>query len=150
MSPASSLVVVKILPARPERVFRAWTRPEIMAQWFFPAPTWTTRATADFRIGGAYRLEMLDPQGKVHLQFGEYREIDPPRRLVFTWTCPDLAVEDSLVLVELRSQGDQTELTLTHTLPPDPKIRHEHEEGWNGCLGHLDRFLALNPDGDRT
>jgi uncharacterized protein YndB with AHSA1/START domain len=112
-----------------------------MARWFFPDPTWTATATADLRVGGRYEVSMRDAAGGLHLQFGEYREILPVSRLVFTWTCPDLAVKDSVVIVELREHGNSTELLLTHELPPDEKILREHEGGWTGCLRSLESFL---------
>ena len=85
---------------------------------------------------------MLDAAGGRHTQFGEYREIVPVSRLVFTWTCPELSVVDSVVTVELSDRGERTELSLVHELPPDPKIQRGHEEGWTGCLGNLEKMLS--------
>jgi len=133
--------VKRTLPARREIVFSAWTRPELMARWFFPDPSWTATVTAELRVGGRYEVAMRDPGGALHVQFGEYREVVPVSRLVFTWSCPDLGVKDSVVTVELHARGARTDLLLTHELPPEPKIRHEHEEGWNGCLGNLESLL---------
>jgi uncharacterized protein YndB with AHSA1/START domain len=84
---------------------------------------------------------MREPSGTNHRQFGEYREVVPHSRLVFTWSCPDLGVVDSVVTVTLAPHDSGTALTLSHELPPDPKIRAEHEGGWNGCLGSLETFL---------
>ena len=139
---SSTLVIRKTLAATRERVFDAWSRPELMVQWFFPMPDWRAVVEADVRVGGRYAIEMIDPAGGVHAQSGEYREIRRPSRLVFTWTCVELEVEGSLVTVELEARGDATELVLTHQLRPDPRILREHEGGWNGCLGQLERFLG--------
>jgi len=139
--PVDGITVKRVLRARRERVFEAWTRPDLMARWFFPGADWTVVVTCDLAVGGSYELEMRDAQGERHLQFGRYREIAPVSRLVFTWSCPDLGVMDSVVTVELADRGDETELVLTHELPPEPKIRRGHEEGWEGCLGNLDKFL---------
>ncbi len=135
--PFDGVSVRRVLPARRARVFAAWTRAELMARWFFPGQGWTVDVTSDLRIGGSYRVAMKDTTGGQHLQFGEYREIVPVSRLVFTWNCPDLGVAGSVVTIDLVEQGDRTELLLTHELPPDPKIRRGHEEGWHGCLGNL-------------
>jgi len=137
----SGISLMRTLSARRELVFSAWTRPELMARWFFPDPSWTATVSAELRVGGHYEVSMRDTEGGVHLQFGEYREIVPVSRLVFTWSCPDLGVKDSIVTVELEERGALTELLLTHELPPDPKIRREHEGGWTGCLGNLESFL---------
>jgi uncharacterized protein YndB with AHSA1/START domain len=140
--PIDGISVRRLLKAGRARVFEAWSRPDLMARWFFPGDGWTVAVTSDFKVGGRYELDMRDAEGGRHMQFGEYREIVPISRLVFTWSCPDLKVVDSVVTVELVEQGDRTELILTHELPPEPKIRRGHEEGWEGCLGNLEKMLG--------
>src|SRR6266851_6873561 len=136
--PTDGASVRRLLQAPRERVFEAWTRPDLMARWFFPGQRWTTAITSDLRVGGHYEVAMRDAEGNQHIQFGEYREIVPVSRLVFTWSCPALSVVDSVVTVDLIDHGQRTELCLTQELPPDPKIRRGHEEGWEGCLGNLE------------
>jgi uncharacterized protein YndB with AHSA1/START domain len=143
-----SVVVKRTVAARPARVFAAWCRPELMARWFFPAPDWRADVTADVRIGGRYRVVMHDPAGGVHVQEGAYKAIEPDTRLVFTWTCVELGVGDSLVTLELRDLGAQTELTISHDLPDDPAVVREHEEGWTGCLESLARYLETRTKED--
>ena len=140
--PTSGITVRRLLKARRERVFEAWTHPELMARWFFTAEGWTAAITSDLKVGGRYEVAMRDAKGGTHTQFGQYREIVPVSRLVFTWNCPELEVVDSVVTVDLADHGDRTELVLTHELPPDPKIRRGHEEGWGGCLGNLEKMLS--------
>jgi uncharacterized protein YndB with AHSA1/START domain len=147
--PIDGVSVRRMLQAPRSRVFEAWTRPDWMARWFFPGEGWTAVVTSDFKVGGRYEIDMRDHEGARHNQFGEYREIVPDSRLVFTWNCPELAVVGSVVTVELSDHGERTELVLTHELPPEPKIRRGHEEGWIGCLGNLDAFLNLD-DSTRT
>jgi len=136
------ITVRRVLSSPCKQVFEAWTRPELMARWFFAGVGWTTKVTADLRVGGRYQLSMRDASGTVHEQFGEYREIVPVTRLVFTWSCPDLGLVDSVVTINLVDLGARTELELTHVLPPDPKVRRGHEEGWIGCLTNLERLLG--------
>jgi uncharacterized protein YndB with AHSA1/START domain len=137
----SVVVVKRAFATQPARVFAAWCRPELMAQWFFPSLGWRAEVTADVRVGGRYRVAMHDPAGGVHVQEGAYASIEPDTRLVFTWTCLELGVADSLVTVELRDVGGKTELTLSHELPDDATILREHEGGWNGCLESLARYI---------
>ena len=137
----STVVVKRAFAARPARLFAAWCRPELMAQWFFPAPGWRAEVAADVRVGGRYRVAMHDPAGGVHVQEGAYTSIEPDSRLAFTWTCLELGVADSLVTVELRDLGPKTELTISHELPDDATIRREHEGGWRGCLESLARYI---------
>ena len=139
--PFEGISVKRLLKAPRERVFEAWTRPDLMARWFFPGSDWTAAIKSDLRVGGAWEVVMHDAAGGRHAQFGEYREIAPGSRLVFTWSCPDLGVVDSVVSVELADHEGLTELRLTHELPPDPNVRRGHEEGWQGCLGNLERLL---------
>jgi len=119
-----------------------------MAQWFFPAPGWRADVTADVRVGGRYRVAMYDPAGGVHVQEGAYASIEPDSRLVFTWTCLELGVADSLVTVDLRDVGGKTELTISHDLPDDAAILREHEGGWNGCLESLARHIGTETKED--
>jgi uncharacterized protein YndB with AHSA1/START domain len=147
--PIDEVSVRRILKARRERVFEAWTRPDLMARWFFAGEGWTTAVTAELRVGGRYEIVMKDAAGSQHLQFGEYREIVPVSRLVFTWSCPALKVTDSVVTVDLVDHGERTELLLTHELPPDPNVRRAHHEGWTGCLGNLEKFIE-QPETGRT
>jgi uncharacterized protein YndB with AHSA1/START domain len=148
--PTSGVSIRRLLHARRELVFEAWTRPELMARWFFADDGWTAAITSDLKVGGRYEVAMRDAAGGRHTQFGEYREIVPVSRLVFTWSCPELEVVDSVVTVDLVDHGQRTELLLTHELPPDPKIRRSHEEGWEGCLGNLEKLLSNDETkGDR-
>jgi uncharacterized protein YndB with AHSA1/START domain len=135
------LIIRRTLPATPQRIWDAWTRPEVMCRWFYPAPRWSAKVDADVRVGGRYRLEMRDENGQLHVQHGEYRIIEPLSRLVFTWTCEEVGVVDSVVTLELTGKGTQTELVLRHELPEDPNVRKRHEEGWAGCLAQLERLM---------
>lgn len=139
--PMDGVSVRRFLQARRERVFEAWTRPDLMARWFFPGDGWTAAITSDLKVGGRYEIAMHDAAGGRHTQFGEYREIVPVSRIVFTWNSPKHEVVDSVVTVDLVDHGQRTELFLTHELPPDPKIRRGHQEGWEGCLGNLEKLL---------
>jgi uncharacterized protein YndB with AHSA1/START domain len=112
-----------------------------MAMWFFPAAGWRAEVSADVRVGGHYRVTMHDPSGGLHVQEGVYRSLEPISRLVFTWRCAELGVEDSVVTVELADRGTQTEVVLSHELPDEPTILREHEGGWIGCLDSLARWV---------
>jgi uncharacterized protein YndB with AHSA1/START domain len=118
--PLAGIQLTRMLQARRERVFRAWTRPELMARWFFPGEGWACSVTAELREGGRWEVVMTDD------------------------------VVDSVVTLELRELARGTELTLTHELPADPKVRQGHEEGWEGCLGNLAKHLLDIQEGDET
>ncbi len=138
-----SLTLTRILNAPRERVFAAWTDPALLAQWFMPAPGFTTTATNDLRRGGSYSISMRNPNGTLHAATGKYMEIVPPERLVFTWSSvqdPALAT-DTLVTVQLRDLGGKTELTLVHTQLPTAESAQRHEGGWTGCLNNFQLYF---------
>jgi len=68
----------------PERLFDAWTQPEILSKWFAPHPWSVPEAQCDLRIGGASRLVMRGPDRVEFPNVGVYLEIEPGRRLVMT------------------------------------------------------------------
>ncbi len=129
-----------------ERVFRAFTEPGRLARWFSPGPEIGTEVLAlDLRKGGAYRLRFRMPGGEAPVVTGRYLEIEPPARLVFTWTweAPDPhAGTETRVTVELVRRGEGTEVTVTHDAFPDEPTRARHEDGWRGTLARLESTLA--------
>ena len=143
-SPAAetTLQIKRTFQAPREKVFRAWTEPEEMKRWCAPTEEYETRAEVDLRVGGKYRIEMKHPSGSVHTAIGEYREVEPPSKLVYTWSWEDGTVEDTLVTVEFRDLGSATEVTLTHDLFPTDEWRDKHSQGWTGCLGRLEKRLG--------
>jgi uncharacterized protein YndB with AHSA1/START domain len=130
--------------AAPEQVFDAWTSPAVLERWWAAAPTWTSPGCeVDLREGGRYLLRMRDEDGELHVVGGEYREVDRPRRLVYTWCWEG---EDgphpghvSLVTVEFHAQGEQTTVVLEHSGLASLESREGHGEGWNACLDNLAR-----------
>jgi uncharacterized protein YndB with AHSA1/START domain len=130
--------------APPERVFAAWTEPAVLRRWWAAVQGWqTSSAAVDLRPGGRYRLSMRDPAaGAEYSVSGEYVEIVPPDRLVYTWTWEGEAEimrgsEGTLVTVEFAPDGDGTEVVITHSGFVDERIRDLHGEGWSGCLANL-------------
>jgi uncharacterized protein YndB with AHSA1/START domain len=78
------LVLTRIIDAPRAKVFRAWTDPELLKQWFAPLPYTTPVAELDVRPGGANFIVMRDPQGNDLPNRGVYLEVVPNERLVFT------------------------------------------------------------------
>lgn len=128
-----------------EQVFDAWTNPEVLRRWWAVGPTWDTPlAEVDPREGGSYRLSMRTDTGEVHTVHGEYREVQPPARLAYTWSWdegPEAAMagsESTLVVVEFVEDGDGTLVRLTHSGFADERIRDMHNQGWQGVLANLE------------
>jgi uncharacterized protein YndB with AHSA1/START domain len=129
------------LAAHPERVWRALTRPEALAAWFWP-PSFHTVVTAEPWPGGRLRIEAA-----AMAVDGEYVEVQPPHRLSFTWRWVG-EEEETLVTIELAPAGAGTLLTLVHARFEDETTRDEHTTGWSDCLGRLPAFLAEDLDAD--
>jgi uncharacterized protein YndB with AHSA1/START domain len=132
VSGPGSLQIEHILPAPPEDVFAAWTTPERMARWM--SPEGSAQAQADPRVGGVFRVIMGEHEQLEHT--GEYLEVDPPRRLVFTWASPSTGPEPSEVTVELHPHEDSTRLVLTHEKLPAEAV-DGHRNGWGTMLDLL-------------
>ena len=141
---APSLTIVRKYPSPPHKVWNSWTTSAALKQWMAPSRNFTTTVVEfDLRVGGRYRIAMKGPDGKEHDVSGVYRRITPERRLEFTWAWKGTPERESLVEIELRPTADGTELTLTHSQLFDQEASDQHNKGWLGCLGELERFLAL-------
>lgn len=134
--------LTRVLPATPAEVFEAWTRPEILSRWFAPGELRAEVAELDPRPGGRYRVAMHHPSGATHVVTGSYREVVPPERLVFSWAWEGEDAPETLVTVEFRPVGDNTEMLFTHEGFPTAEARDQHLHGWTGSAGKLAELLA--------
>jgi uncharacterized protein YndB with AHSA1/START domain len=137
-----SLTLTRRFEAPPQKVWRAWTDPEAMKQWWRPDETFSTLLTeADVRVGGRFRVVMKDAKGEEFDASGVYREVIENRKLVFTWAWKQTPERESLVTVTLRPAGGGTELELRHEQFFDTQDRDSHELGWRGALVQLERTV---------
>lgn len=126
----------RIIPAPPARVFAAWLDADALASFMYPAAgSSVVKAEADPRVGGRF-LVVMRVGGKDLPHSGEYRVIEPDRRLVFTWHS-DVAPAGSEVTLRFEPVGaNQTRLSLVHTgLPLTASTAHE--AGWTHILATL-------------
>ncbi len=137
MSAKPSLTLVRRLAASPAKVYAAWTQPAQITQWMHPGQTVCVHAEADVRVGGRFRVIMREPDGEEHDVSGEYREVVPDAKLVFTWHWRSTPERVSLVSVALAVEGSVTLLTLTHEQFFDEAARDAHRGGWSDSLDHL-------------
>ena len=124
--------------ARPDTVFSFFTEQEKYARWMGIA------ASLDPVPGGQFQVTNRDGS----ITRGEFLEIDPPKRLVFTWGFdgnPDVPPGSTIVTVTLRSEGDQTILQLVHSGLPSEHWAMMHETGW---AKYLDRLGIAGSGGD--
>ncbi len=127
-----TLEISRVFQARKEAVFRAWTDEEQLSQWWGPKGFTAYIDRFDAKPGGPYRIDMRSPDGESHWLHGEFREVDPHDRLVFTWVWEqgDLAGHEMLVTVEFFAVDEATEVRLTHAKLPGEAARTAHNQGW--------------------
>jgi glutathione S-transferase len=140
----TSLEIVRFINAPTDRVYDAWTDPAQLRQWFEPEGVHPRNITADVRVGGKYRWDLTTPAGEEMSAFGEYRELIPGKKIVFTWQWDD--DEDwenrtSVVTIELFQRGGGTKLRFRHEQLPSEESRDRHNEGWNSFLNRLEQFI---------
>ena len=140
-----SLEIKRFINAPRDRVYAAWTDPVQLRQWFGPEKVQTRDLFADARVGGKFRWDLTNSEGEKMTCLGEYRELQPGKKIVFTWQWDD--DEDwenhaSVVTVELSDRDGGTELRLTHEQLPNEQSRDGHTGGWNSALDKLEKFLS--------
>ena len=141
----TSLEIIRFINVPTDHVYEAWTDPAQLRQWFGPENVRTRNITADVRVGGKYRWDLTSSEGEEMSAFGEYKELVPGKKIVFTWQwADDEAWENrtSIVTIELFERSGGTELRLKHEQLPSEESRDRHNEGWNSLLDRLEQFLV--------
>jgi uncharacterized protein YndB with AHSA1/START domain len=142
----TAIRIERTFRAPAQAVFDAWTSVEALRRWYPPGADWDTPvAEVDLRVGGRLRVVLRSPTGEEFGGGGEYREITPPTRLVFTWTWdrPETGDGTQLVEVDFSEQPDgTTKVVMTNRGLLDDATRESHREGWEGSFDNLDRVLA--------
>ena len=147
---ANDLIITRTLRAPRSTLWRAWTDPELLRQWWCPAP-WTTEVHAfDLRAGGAFHTFMQGPDGGTSDNPGSFLEVVPHSRIVFTsllladWRPhkPWLPFTAMITMEDAGAGGSRYTARVMH---PDDATREQHEklgffDGWNTCITQLDDF----------
>jgi uncharacterized protein YndB with AHSA1/START domain len=138
-----SLAFTRSFPAAPEKVWRAWTDPEAIKRWWGPGTgDPVSLAELDVRVGGRFRIVFGGPQGRDNDVQGVYKEVERPRKLVFTWTWPNSTPErESLVTLLFHKVGEGTELHFLHERLHDESVRDGHKRGWGEAFANLERYF---------
>lgn len=147
----ATLVLRRLLKAKPERAFKAWTSPEHIQQWMRPEPgMMVPLVRMDLRVGGKFRIQMKNPDGEYFTAVGEFQEVKPPEKLVYTWDWEkdgagtefgELEGKTSLITVEFLKRGNQTEFVMTHTRLATVESRDGHARGWERALESFAKFI---------
>ena len=144
------LVLSRLIDATPDKLFRAWTEPALIKQWFVPRPWTIAHAETDLRAGGGSLIVMRSPDGQEMPNAGVYLEIIPNRRLVFTdaytagWV--PSAKPFMTAIIDFEPEDGKTRYTarVRHWRAED-KAAHEamgFHAGWGQCADQLAELVA--------
>jgi uncharacterized protein YndB with AHSA1/START domain len=140
----TSLEIKRFINAPRTRVYAAWTDPAQLKEWFGPVWVRTCELIAEARVGGKFRWDVINCDGKEVTIQGDYREVVPGEKIVFTWKHSDDELWEnriSIVSVEFSDRNGGTELRLKHEQLPDDESREGHNRGWNSVLDKLEKFV---------
>lgn len=136
--------ITRVFDAPRELVWRAWTEEAELAQWLRPFGVTTDSVSFDVRVGGEYSYRMAnDETGEEFPTGGQFIEVVPHSRLVFSWGEPSAAVETAPVItLTFTEHGDRTELVLhLRGLAGEPGDGFVYD-GWDEALVNFARHLA--------
>lgn len=139
-----TLEIKRVLPAARSVVFAAFADPDKLAKWWGPEGFTVPSLEFDPHVGTSYRIEMQPPEGDPFYLTGEFREVDPPVRLAFTFVYEDPDPDDADTLVELsfRDLGDSTEVVYNQG-PFKTEVRRVlHRGGWTDSFDNLEQFIS--------
>lgn len=140
----TELFVQRVFDAPRDLVFRMWTEHEHLKRWCCPTGFTIPFSEGEIREGERFRTCMRAPDGTDHWLGGQYREIKPPERLVFTHAWQDehgRADHETLVTVTFEEQGEKTRLTLHQASFASAASRDGHREGWSETFDSLEQYL---------
>ncbi|HEX6582312.1 MAG TPA: SRPBCC domain-containing protein [Thermoleophilaceae bacterium] len=139
-----TLEITRVLPAAPPVVFRCFSDAAELASWWGPKGFKTPSLDFDPRVGERYRIEMQPPEGDPFHLTGEFREVDPPTRLAFTflWEPPDPDDVETEVALSFRDVDGSTEIALTQGPFKTEERRALHDDGWTDSLDRLEAFVS--------
>jgi uncharacterized protein YndB with AHSA1/START domain len=139
-----TLELRRILAAAPSAVFAAFSDASELADWWGPEGFTTPSLEFQPRTGDSYRIEMQPPDGDPFYLAGEFREVDPPNRLAYTfgWEDPDPDDVENLVALSFRELGESTEVALSQGPFKTEARQALHRDGWMESFDKLEKLLS--------
>ncbi|MES5096954.1 SRPBCC family protein [Agrobacterium sp. BA1120] len=148
---AHDLVLMREFDAPREKLYRAWSDPDLLKQWFCPKPWGVSHAELDLRAGGSSFIIMNGPDGEVVENRGVYLEVIPNEKLVFTdaytsaWVPAEKPFMTGIVLFEDLGDGRTKYTAIARHWTEDDKKAHEamgFHEGWGMAADQLAALVA--------
>ena len=146
MSATSELMLelTRTLPAERAAVWRAMTDASELARWWGPKGFTAPEVEFEPGVGESYRITMQPPEGDPFRLFGEFREVDPPRRLSYTFVYdpPDPDDRETVVMLALEERGEQTEVVFSQGRFATQERLELHRGGWSDSFDRLQDLLG--------
>ena len=147
----NDLVITRILDAPRELVFKAWTDPEHVMRWWGPEHYTSPACRIDLRVGGSYLFSMRSPEGQEYWSTGEYQEIVPSERIVYTDHFADAdgnivppshygmpgVPDETVITLTFEDLEGKTRMTLRHAPAPAAPMDEMARMGWNQSFDKL-------------
>lgn len=142
-----ALEIERVLPAAHPVLFAAFSDSAELAKWWGPEGFEIPEVEFDPRVGESYRIAMQPPQGDSFYLTGEFREVDPPARLAYTfvWEEPDPDDVETVADLRFRDLGESTEVVLAQGTFRTEARRALHRNGWKDSFDKLERLLSAAP-----
>jgi uncharacterized protein YndB with AHSA1/START domain len=139
-----TLEMKRVFATAPSVMFGAFSDSGELIKWWGPEGFTTPSLHFQPRVGRTYRIEMQPPDGDPFYLTGEFREVDPPARLTYTfvWEDPDPDDVETLVALSFRDLGESTEVALTQGPFETEARRALHRDGWTDGFNKLDRLIS--------
>jgi uncharacterized protein YndB with AHSA1/START domain len=141
MTTAHSLRISSIIKAPRDKVYAAWTKPEILSKWFAPGPRNPHPEVLDVRPGGKYKITMKGEEDSP-VAIGEYKEVIAGEKLVFTWSWEGDPSQPTLVTVTFADTKDGTEVVLVHERFANAETCEHHRMGWQAIMDKMPGLFA--------
>jgi uncharacterized protein YndB with AHSA1/START domain len=145
------LVLTRVLNAPRDKVYQCWTNPELVTQWFAPKPWTTPKAVMDVRPGGASTITMADENGNEYPNPGQYLEVVPNEKLVFTdafvgdWAPSGKPFFTAVLTFEDAGEGKTKYTAIARHWTAEDAANHKKmgfHEGWGICANQLEALAA--------
>lgn len=157
-------IISRVFDAPPERIFKAWSDPAQFQKWWGPEQFTNPVCELDFRVTGLYKVTMRSPDGHDFPMNGEYKEIEPARRIVMTADCTEHPPEWHQLVNDARGAtgvigemsfiatfedlgGGKTRLTVeglfARKADYDGLMKVGMTDGWNGSFNRLENVIEV-------